>query len=217
MDDVKTPRQTRRDKAAATRLRMVQAAHEVFCERGYGGATMAEIAARAGVAVQTLYFTFHTKPELLRACYALAVLGESDPAAPQDQPWFDVVLTATKPRDAVAAFCSGNAQIHARVAVLDDTVRAAAHEPEARAVRDDSERLRREGFQNIVDSWQDRFGLRHGLDVAHATDLLLALASTSMYRMLVVEYGWTPEAYVGWHTDLVLEQVLAPPRSTRKR
>ena len=32
-------------------------------------ARMTDIAAEAGVAVQTVYFTFHTKAELLQACY----------------------------------------------------------------------------------------------------------------------------------------------------
>ena len=60
MSDVKRPRSKRREKAAATRERMLRAAIEVFAEQGYGGARMADIAARAGVAVQTLYFVFHT-------------------------------------------------------------------------------------------------------------------------------------------------------------
>jgi hypothetical protein len=33
-------------------------------------------------------FTFHTKAELLHACYELAVLGEDDPRAPPAQPWY---------------------------------------------------------------------------------------------------------------------------------
>jgi AcrR family transcriptional regulator len=196
---------------------MVRGAHEVFCEKGYGGATMAEIARRSGVAVQTLYFTFHTKPELLQACYEVAVMGSSDPAIPQDQPWFAEVMSSRRAIDAVAAFVHGNAEIHARVAVLDDIVRAAAHEPEARAVREQSERLRRGGFRSVVTSWQQRFGLRPGLDADRATDVLLALASTATYRSLVVEDGWPVEEYVAWHTALVLEQLITPQRAARTR
>ena len=43
----------------------MRAAIEVFTESGYVGARMSDIADRAGVAVQTVYFTFHTKAELL--------------------------------------------------------------------------------------------------------------------------------------------------------
>ena len=75
MPAVNPSRPTRRDKAAATRERITVAATEVFTEAGYVGARMADVAARAGVAVQTVYFTFHTKAELLKACFDRAVLG----------------------------------------------------------------------------------------------------------------------------------------------
>ena len=54
----------RRAKAARTTARMVRAAHELFVERGYTGTRMVDVAERAGVAVQTVYFRFHTKPDL---------------------------------------------------------------------------------------------------------------------------------------------------------
>ena len=75
-------------QARATRLRMIRAAQRVFIASGYAGARMIDIAAEAGVAVQTVYFTFHTKAELLQACYELAVLGEDDPRPPPGQPWY---------------------------------------------------------------------------------------------------------------------------------
>jgi AcrR family transcriptional regulator len=56
---------TRRDRADATRLRIVKAAYELFCERGYAGTMLSDVAAAAGVAVQTVRFNFHTKGELL--------------------------------------------------------------------------------------------------------------------------------------------------------
>jgi AcrR family transcriptional regulator len=50
---------TRRERARRTRQRIIQAAQELRVERGYAGTTMADIAAWANVAVQTLYFSFH--------------------------------------------------------------------------------------------------------------------------------------------------------------
>ncbi len=55
-------------------MRIIEAASDVFAGAGYVGARMADIADRAGVAVQTVYFTFHTKAELLTACCDHAVL-----------------------------------------------------------------------------------------------------------------------------------------------
>ena len=106
----------RRDRARATRLRMIHGAQKVFTGHGYAGARMIDIAAEAGVAVQTGYFTFHTKAELLQACYELAVLGEDDPRPPPAQPWYTAMLDATAGRAAIRHFAEGNSAIAARVA-----------------------------------------------------------------------------------------------------
>src|SRR2546423_14550843 len=79
---------TRRDRARATRLRITRAAYTLFCERGYAGTTMNDVAETAAVAVQTVYFTFHTKSELLSRTYDFAVLGEGDPVPPQPTAWY---------------------------------------------------------------------------------------------------------------------------------
>ncbi|MFF7457696.1 ScbR family autoregulator-binding transcription factor [Kitasatospora sp. NPDC008115] len=59
----------RQARALATRQTVLRAAAEVFDERGYAGATMAEILERAGVTKGALYFHFPSKEEL-----ALAVI-----------------------------------------------------------------------------------------------------------------------------------------------
>ena len=40
------------------------------------------------MAVQTVYFTFHTKSELLSRAYDFAVLGEGDPVPPEQTAWY---------------------------------------------------------------------------------------------------------------------------------
>src|SRR5688572_6188849 len=103
MSRVNTPKRTRREQAAATRERMIRAAIEVFTEAGYGGARMNDIAARAGVAIQTVYFTFHTKGELLQACFDHAVLGP-DNLPPEEQSFYAELLAARSGRAALARF-----------------------------------------------------------------------------------------------------------------
>jgi AcrR family transcriptional regulator len=75
-----------RPERARARLRITQAAYALFCERGYTGTTMADIAHTADVAVQTVYFTFHTKRALLSEAYAYAVHAPDDPLPPTEQP-----------------------------------------------------------------------------------------------------------------------------------
>jgi AcrR family transcriptional regulator len=187
---------------------MVRAAHELFCERGYTGTRMTDVAAAAHVAVQTVYFTFHTKSELLQACYERAVLGEEDPAPPQKQPWYGAVLAAESGEEALLHFAAGYASIATRAAVLDDVIRSATHEPEAVAVRVRSEQLRREGFAVIVEHLHGRFGLRADLTITTATDLLLTLAGPAVYRQLAVDYRWEHDRYVEWLAGTLAEALL---------
>lgn len=54
------------DRKATTRRNMLEAALKTFAERGYDGATIREIASRAGVTEMTLLRHFGTKDALLR-------------------------------------------------------------------------------------------------------------------------------------------------------
>ena len=76
----------RRAKAEATRARIIASAYGLFCENGYRATTMDLIAQQAGVAVQTVYFTFHTKDDLLKAVFEWTVLGD-DGVPPHRQAW----------------------------------------------------------------------------------------------------------------------------------
>ena len=210
MADVNPARPSRRDRARATRLRMIHAAQRVFIARGYAGARMIDIATEAGVAVQTVYFTFHTKAELLQACYELAVLGEDDPRPPAAQPWHTAMLGARDGRAAIRRFAEGNSAIAARVALLDDVVRSAAHDPDAIQVRDHNEQLRRDGYRRIVGHLAGRFGLPAHLDPEDAVDILLTLAGPATYRALVADYGWPHDHFVDWLTTTLSQQLLAP-------
>ena len=193
---------------------MIQAAIEVFTEAGYVGARMSDIADRAKVAVQTVYFTFHTKAELLQACFDFAVLGPEQ-LPPTEQPFYADFLAARSGRAALAAFVRGNTAILRRSAAIKEVAESAPHEPDATAVVQRGERLRREGLAQIVELTSDRFGLRAGLSGDDATDVLLMLTSSGAYLTLQ-RYGWSEEKYVEWLTDTLGRQLLARPGRSRK-
>jgi AcrR family transcriptional regulator len=206
---VKPTKPTRRERALATRERIVRAAIDVFAEAGFVGARMNEIAARAEVAVQTVYFVFHTKAELLSACLEYAVHGPDRLPPPQQEFW-SAVTTARSGRAALAAFVRGNTAILARVAVVYEVARSVPHEPDAATVVAHNERLRRDGYRMVVERLAERFGLRAGLTVDSATDLLLMFGSSETYLTLR-RCGWSDEAFVAWSADTLAQQLLARP------
>jgi hypothetical protein len=50
------------------------------------------------------------------------------------------------------------------------------------------------------------------LDPGSATDLLLAFGSTSLYRSLVIDYGWSHDRYVDWLAETLAQQFLGARR-----
>ena len=197
---------TRREKAAANRERMIVAATGVFAEQGYVGTRMTDIAERAGVAVQTLYFVFHTKPELLQACYDHAVLGPEKLPPPLQSFWQDM-RRARSGRSLLTAFARGNVTICARAAVVDEVAKAARHEPDVLRVRANSEELRRVGYRGVITLLSEKGWLHNGVDHEAATDELLVLGSPSTYLELR-ECGWDDARIATWLGDLLVTRLL---------
>src|SRR5678810_125007 len=109
---------SRRDRAKATHWRIVKAAYRLFCAQGYAGTTMAQIAETAGVAVQTVYFVFHTKAAVLSRAYDFAVMGEDEPQLPWDQPWYRAMVDADDLDEALRQLVSGVGEITRRLTPL---------------------------------------------------------------------------------------------------
>jgi AcrR family transcriptional regulator len=83
----------------ASRERLLEAAGEVFAERGYRAATVREITARAGMNVAAVNYHFQNKEEL----YA-AVLKHAHRSA-MESPWVDD--PSAPPEERLGAFVSG--------------------------------------------------------------------------------------------------------------
>jgi AcrR family transcriptional regulator len=62
-------RQPRQERGRRTRERLLNAAGELFAERGGSGLTLAEVARRAGVANGSAYWLFDSKEALIRALH----------------------------------------------------------------------------------------------------------------------------------------------------
>lgn len=211
MDPVKPPDplpSPRRRRAHATRLRITRAASALFRDRGYTGTTMADIAGAAGVAVQTVYFVFHTKSDVLSASYDLAVRGDQDPAPPQDQEWYRRAVAEPGVAAAVRSVVEGAGGIVRRVAPLDLAARAAAaSDPDATRFLARNEQMRADGYGEMIEFLRTKAPLRASLSPERATDALLFLVSPAAYRALVVERGWTHEEWVAWTSEVLTAQL----------
>lgn len=191
----------RAEQARRTRALVVDAAATCFLRSGYAGATMKEIAAEAGVALQTV-FAQGGKSALLLAVVDRAVAGDDDdrPVLERDplRELLEIRDRAPKLallRDLTLAWQPVAAPV---LRVFRD---AAATDPEVAAAWTEYEDRRYRDLTRLVASFAHL--LRDGLRVERATDVLWAVASTETADNLVVARGWTTEAYADWFADTV--------------
>ena len=94
----------RQQQAAETRALVLEAATTLFAERGWATTGMRDIAARAGVAVQTVYSSYASKSDVLLAAIDAGVVGDVRPVPLSDRPEFAALAVGSlADRVAVAA------------------------------------------------------------------------------------------------------------------
>lgn len=196
------PAATRAERALENRRRMVAAAYRLFCESGYPGTTMTAVAAEAGVAVQTLYYTFHTKAELFGETVGAAVVGFDNwgqPAhesiavdeLPQMLTWWGEFKAAPDSAAALKVFVHHGVDVLERVAPLVAAFHGGAGDPDVVGVVHLGEERRVDSYRAVVRTLGGKEGgLRRGLTISDATDVLLVLFSAEVYQALASGRGW---------------------------
>lgn len=210
IDAVKPPPgAARRERSRQTRERILSAAHALFVERGYAATTMNDVAGAASVAMQTIYFIFHSKTELLGACVSRAVLGPESPSnrSTRDETWLDEALAQQSLLDAVGLFVDQADDVLARAAPLDRVVRAALHAPELAALQAEGESQRRAAYRHILLRLASRFAPSADLD--ELTDAAMMLLGPQAWTYLVDEMGWPRNRWRRWTATVLTDQLSA--------
>jgi AcrR family transcriptional regulator len=199
VDDVKPPRDRRARRAAETRLRIIEAAGQLFAERGYSGTTIEAVAAEADVAVETVYARFKNKRNLLAAYLDVAIVGDAEAVPLLDRDEVQQVRQTSDQREQLRRLAHLGRTIFERTATAHAVLRsAAAVDPEAAAIADEDDRRRRMTIRAYIDILADSGPLRHGLSKEEAADTFSVLASPEGYFRLTTSRGWTPAHYERW-------------------
>jgi AcrR family transcriptional regulator len=201
---------------------MLAAAYALFCANGYAATTMAAIAREAGVAVQTLYFTFHTKGAILSEAVGACILGfdrwtpsaeaamlvDERKALADLQPWLRALAHEKSQARALAVFVDAAIEILARVAPLARVMAAAAADPEVKAMSALGERRRVQAYRVVIDVLAKKGRLRRGLAALRANDILLTILSSETYLQLTAARGWSRDDCRRWFSDVLVQQLL---------
>jgi AcrR family transcriptional regulator len=205
-------RSSSRAPQARTRLArraVIDAARTLFVERGYGTTTIEAISSASDVPQATVYRLFASKVGILKALLDVSVGGDDEPVAVAERPQVRSVLEASRPEETVAQLAALSVAINSRTApIYRVLLSAASSDPEAAGLLDELTRQRQEGQGRVASALARTKALRSGIRAQDAADVIHALASPELYRLLVIDRAWSQERYEQWLAESLRGQLL---------
>ena len=205
---VKTQPSLRTEQSAQTRQRILEGAGAVFADQGYAGARIEDIAARAGVAVPTVYKVFANKRNLLVGALNRAMTGGDSDAIDQ-QSWWTEQLMEPDPVRQLHLVARNARRIYERSASLLGVLHAAAPaDPDLARISNDiaSERLKRS--RRTAKSLEAKLGARTRLSRPDTALTLWSLTEPALFSAFT-RVRKTPSDYERWLTDLLVRTLIA--------
>ncbi|HLR97123.1 MAG TPA: TetR/AcrR family transcriptional regulator [Jiangellaceae bacterium] len=203
------PPQTKtRRRGAATRERIIAAATTLFSRDGYLTTTMGNIAAEAGVAVQTLYLAYGSKVGILSAAHDVAIVGDEDPVPLLERDWVQQLSDTASVTAGWEHTLEQLWRSTARVAPIYTAIASAAADPDVAELNATLRQQRHRFSQAIAELLLDLPGAPDA-DVGRVADVLYATLSAETYTLLVTECGWPVEQWRQWVHDVVVLELIA--------
>jgi AcrR family transcriptional regulator len=207
----------RQAQARETQRHIATVARQLFIEQGYAATSIRDIADQAEVSVQTIYNAFDGKPAIIARICDMAVVGDDEPVALAEREEVLAIPSATDPVEVIDRWLGVCIGIFTRFLPILPAVReAAGSEPEVAAQwRANGVENRYEGARKVAEQLASLGGLRAGLTVEMAADLMWTYASFETAELLIVERGWTPDAYTEHLASTLATVILEPPSTGR--
>ena len=192
------------------RAAVVDAARDLFLERGYAATTIEAISDLADVPPATVYRLFRSKRGILKALLDVSIVGDDETVPLADRPHVRSLLADPDPKMQLAGFVAVTVEVNSRTApIYRILASAASSDPEVAALFDELTRQRQEGQRVIARSLARAEALRPELPERDAADVIHALMSPEVFRLLVIDRHWNPQRYERWLTGVLVDQLLA--------
>ena len=205
-DGVKSPRRyvsaVRAEQAAATRHAVLEAARALFTEHGYAATSITAIAARAGVAVDTVYAAAGRKPALLRELVETSLSG-TDQAVPAEQRDYVLRLRAApSARRKIEIYAAAVSAIGVRMAPIHRALaEAAVTDRDCAALRAEIDDRRANNMRLLAADLRATGELRPDLTDDEVADIVWSMNAPEYRALLVGARGWSADRFGTWLAD----------------
>ena len=192
----------RHEQADLTRQRVLAASRRLFVANGFSAVTMQAIAAEAGVAYQTVYAQFSGKLQL-----ALELCSSE---LPHVGPTVGLLVQARDARDPLAWLGIMGAFARRLYEPCAEVLRFMRESGEAELLAryDEMQAGRMEKLEDLGPQLERSGRLRAGLKPEEAVEIVWLLAGPETYERLVLDRGWTPDAFERWLPQAVRDLVI---------
>lgn len=177
---------------------IVEAAAQLFLDRGYNATSISQIAGHAGVAVQTIYNSIGAKRDVLSRVLDFAAAGERAPV-PVPQFMRDQTEREIDPSHIVEQLVEFWQGALPRTAPVFRIIRdAAAIDPEAATLDRDRAAQRLRNYAIAARLLAQRGALRDGLTIDQAAATIFTIGHPDTYRTLVLDGNWDDQQWAAW-------------------
>ncbi len=203
----------RSEQAAATRREVLDAARELFVANGYSATTVAEIAQRARVSLDTVYATVGRKPAILRELAETAISGTGHAVPAEQRDYVLRIGNAPTARDKITIYARAITQIQQRLAPVFLALRdAAVTDPGCAALWAEIAERRAGNMLLFAADLRSTGELREDLDDQQIADIIWSMNAAEYWVLLVRERSWSPDQFALWLVDawtrLLLERTV---------
>jgi AcrR family transcriptional regulator len=196
--------ETRKSQAAQTRRRILEAAKSLFQSKGFEGVTIEEMAQAAEVSAPTIYGLFQSKRGVLRALM--------DEALPAFEALVKEAMQEKSPQKHLALSAKIARHMYdaerAQIAIFQG---ASILAPEFKELEKEREQRRYNRQEKSIKMIANAEVLLKGLTLSKARDILWAFTGRDMYRMFVIEQGWTSDEYEKWLAQVLVKMLVGRP------
>jgi AcrR family transcriptional regulator len=206
----------RRAQAHQNQQRAIDTAARLFAERGYVATSLADVAAEAGMAVQTLYAAFATKANLLARAIDVTLAGDHLPVPVSERGFAQQMRAEPDPRAVLAIYAAHVRDVAERAGgLLLAAWVASGSDPAVRELTAELDAQRLRGMaaaaSDIAAKAIKAGCLADGITDDDIRDALWAFNSPQVYGLLLGDLGWSPDRFEAWLARSWTRLLLDPP------